>query len=117
MCTVVSLVCTMTLDRPVLKDTRWIWVQPKSHVNKQRYRPCINCGACVDACPVRLMPNFLGRYCEFMRFDEAVSQFDLWTCIDCGLCAHVCPSRIPLVQWINYGKRELRLREKQDGKD
>jgi electron transport complex protein RnfC len=102
-----------SLDRPVLKDTRWVWVQTRHAGVWKKYRACINCGACVEICPVRLMPNFLGRYCEFMRFEEAAESYDLWTCIDCGLCAHVCPSRIPLVQWINYGKRELSLKEKE----
>ncbi|MFH1242406.1 MAG: 4Fe-4S dicluster domain-containing protein [Pseudomonadota bacterium] len=104
-----------SLDRPVLKDTRWVWVQAKEQVIKEKYRACINCGECVHVCPVGLMPNFLGRFCEFGKFEEAASQFDLFTCIDCGLCAYVCPSRRPLVQFINYGRMELSLKEKEHG--
>ena len=103
-----------SLDRPVLKDTRWLWVEPEGHVIKDKYRACINCGECVDVCPVRLMPNFLGKFCEFSRFEEAASEYDLYTCIDCGLCAYVCPSRRPLVQFLNYGKQELTLKEKEN---
>jgi electron transport complex protein RnfC len=101
-----------SLDRPVLKDTRWLWVQPEAQVIKDKYRACINCGDCVEVCPVRLMPNFLGKYCEFGKYEEAASKFDLYTCIDCGLCAYVCPSRRPLVHFMDFGKRELSLREK-----
>ena len=104
-----------SLDRPVLKDTRWLWVQPEGGVVKDTYRACINCSRCVDVCPVRLMPNFLGRFCEFAQYEEAAAQYDLWTCIDCGVCAYVCPSRRPLVHFINLGKRELILKEKSNG--
>lgn len=104
----------LSLDRPILKDTRWVWVQPEEEVVTQKYRACINCGDCVDICPVNLMPNSLGRYCEFCKYEEAASQYDLFTCIECGLCAYVCPSRRPLVHFIRFGKWELSLKEKED---
>ncbi len=103
-----------SLDRPVLKDTHYLWVQPEEQVVKDRYRACINCGDCVDACPMRLMPNFLGRFCEFCKYEEAAKQYDLFTCIECGLCAYVCPSRRPLIQFIKLGKLELSNREKEN---
>jgi len=103
-----------SLDRPVLKDTHYLWVQPEEEVVKDRYRACINCGDCVDACPVQLMPNFLGRFCEFCKYEEAAKQYDLFTCIECGLCAYVCPSRRPLIHFIKLGKRELSNREKEN---
>lgn len=102
-----------SMDRPVLKDTRLLWLKPREQVIEDKYRACINCGDCVDVCPVGLMPNFLGKFCEFGKYEEAADKYDLWTCIECGLCAFVCPSRRPLVQFINFGKRELTLREKE----
>jgi electron transport complex protein RnfC len=99
-----------SLQRPVLKDTRWIWVQPEEKTDINKYRACINCGDCVDICPVRLMPNVLGNHCEFCRFEEAAGRHDLFTCIECGLCAYVCPSKRPLVHFIKYGKWELSLK-------
>ena len=98
-----------SLERPVLKDTRWLWVQPEAQVVKDKYRPCINCGDCVDICPVRIMPNFLGKFCEFCKYEEAAHQYDLFTCIECGLCAYVCPSRRPMVHFIKMAKWELSL--------
>jgi len=103
-----------SLDRPVLKDTRWLWVQPEDQVVKEKYRACINCGDCVDVCPMHLMPNFLGKFCEFNKYEEAAGQYDLFTCIECGLCAYVCPSRRPLVHFIKLGKQELSLKEKEN---
>ena len=98
-----------SLERPVLKDTHWLWVQPEAQVVKDKYRPCINCGDCVDICPVRIMPNFLGKFCEFCKYEEAAQQYDLFTCIECGLCAYVCPSRRPMVHFIKMAKWELSL--------
>ncbi len=105
-----------SLERPVLKDTHSLWVQPEGQVVKEKYCACINCGDCVDVCPVRLMPNFLGKFCEFCKYEEAAHNYDLFTCIECGLCAYVCPSRRPMVHFIKMGKWELSLKGKQDAK-
>jgi electron transport complex protein RnfC len=102
-------IAQFSLERPVLKDTRWLWVQPETQVVKDKYRPCINCGDCVDVCPVHVMPNFLGKFCEFCHYEEAAQSYDLFTCIECGLCTYVCPSRRPMVHFIKMGKWELAL--------
>jgi electron transport complex protein RnfC len=106
-----------SLDAPILKDTRWVWVQPEASVITEKYRSCISCGDCVDICPVRVMPNFLGKLCEFGQYEEAASQYDLYTCIECGLCTYVCPSRRPMVHFIKYGKWELALKEKENASE
>ena len=110
-------VAQFSLESPVLKDTRWLWVQSEESVLTEKYRSCINCGDCVDVCPVRVMPNFLGKFCEFGQYEEAANQYDLYTCIECGLCAFVCPSRRPMVHFIKFGKWELALKEKENANE
>jgi electron transport complex protein RnfC len=68
--------------------------------------PCIGCGACIDACPVGLQPQELGRNAEF-GFFERNRELGLASCIRCGLCAYVCPSGRPLLQWIELTLAEL----------
>ena len=109
-------IAQFSLERPVLKDTRWVWVQPEARVVKDKYRACINCGDCVDICPVHVMPNFLGKFCEFCKYEEAAQQYDLFSCIECGLCSYVCPSRRPMVHFIKMGKWELSLTGTEDEK-
>ena len=42
---------------------------------------CINCGACVDECPVEAISEGDGKH--VINADE---------CIDCGACAAACPT-------------------------
>jgi len=41
---------------------------------------CINCGACVDACPVSAIEQKGAKY-----------EIDIDKCIMCGGCAGMCP--------------------------
>jgi electron transport complex protein RnfC len=68
--------------------------------------PCINCGNCVDACPVDLQVQLIGRYSEFGLFQQA-GELEVEHCIDCGLCATVCIARRPLLQLIRLARWEL----------
>jgi electron transport complex protein RnfC len=70
------------------------------------YRECINCGRCVQACPVRLVPGVLSMYCARDRFREAAAQ-GLLTCLECGCCDYVCPSRRPMVHLFRHAKHQL----------
>lgn len=68
--------------------------------------PCIRCGDCADACPVRLQPQELLRLLR--HGDQAgAGVLGLADCIECGCCAYVCPSQIPLVDWYRSGKSAL----------
>jgi Na+-translocating ferredoxin:NAD+ oxidoreductase RnfC subunit len=61
--------------------------------------PCIRCGWCVEACPVRIHPAALLQAAQDNDKPMA-SRFGLHACIQCGICNYVCPSRLPLLQGI-----------------
>jgi electron transport complex protein RnfC len=91
------------LEVPVIKATSGIICETSQRVMQFDSSPCIRCGACIDACPMNLLPTRLARLSEMKKIDEA-ADLGIQNCIECGSCAFACPSHIPLVQWIRVGK-------------
>jgi electron transport complex protein RnfC len=102
---------------PVVKTTNCILVNsviadvPLPSRNNHAL-PCIRCGACADACPMRLLPQQLYWYAKAKDFDK-VQEFNLFDCIECGCCDYVCPSHIPLVQYYRYAKTMIWNQERE----
>lgn len=65
--------------------------------------PCISCGRCIEACPMKLVPSEMSQFIESEDFEgaEAINVMD---CIECGCCAFECPAQRPLVQHMRQGK-------------
>jgi electron transport complex protein RnfC len=75
-------------------------------------KPCIHCGYCVDVCPQNLHPIWIAEAAD--RGDsQKTRELDISACIDCGLCSYVCPSKIPVMEQIQAGKREIREEQLQ----
>lgn len=102
---------TYSEDLPVESGTDGIVVQADAQSAQVTDYPCINCGECVRACPMKIPVNMLVRFLEARLYEEAAALYDLHCCIECGLCAYVCVSRIPIFQYIKLGKYELGLIE------
>lgn len=92
---------------PVLKGTSGILVMTREDIKLEDFRACIRCGRCVQACPIRLLPNMYSVLAEAGQSKEAEKYYVL-DCIECGCCTYVCPSRRPIVQQIRYIKAEMR---------
>lgn len=94
------------LQVPLIQQTEAVIFQGEQDFQPFEDEPCINCGRCVQSCPMRLFPNELSRACEYGRFEEAEAK-DLFRCIECGICSYVCPVRRPMVHLLRFGKNEL----------
>jgi electron transport complex protein RnfC len=101
-----------TLDVPIVKGTGGILVFPKEEVSIEESRACIRCCACIEACPVGLLPNMLSVTAEVLNFTEAKKYHPL-ACIECGCCSYVCPSRRPIVHQIRHIKMDLASNKKK----
>jgi electron transport complex protein RnfC len=85
------------------------WVPVKKVANTNLHgeeRPCIQCGWCARACPVRIIPQLIYRQAR-ISVDEALVRYGAFNCIDCNLCTLVCPSKIPLARHIAEAKTKL----------
>jgi electron transport complex protein RnfC len=95
-----------TTNVPVLKGTSGIVVLPSEMAKTEKVLPCVRCGKCVEACPMRLMPVWIAAYAE-NGFIEDAEKMRATDCIECGSCTYECPSRRPLVQTIKLAKAEI----------
>ena len=101
-----------TAQVPIIKGTSGILVLSKKELPSGESNHCINCGMCVRACPMHLIPSSLGTYCEKDLFEEAEAA-NILNCIECGSCVYVCPANRHLVQMIKYGKSAVLAAKKQ----
>ncbi|MBN2040853.1 MAG: 4Fe-4S dicluster domain-containing protein [Spirochaetes bacterium] len=97
-------------DFPVQKNASGIMVQGKKDVVDLTPQPCLNCGECVKVCPQNLQVNMLTRYSEFSIFDRC-KELNIADCIECGMCAYVCTSHKPIVQYLQFAKKQLSIIE------
>lgn len=104
----------LDLETPVTKGTSGILALTSAEVKHSRTHPCIGCGSCIAACPLRLNPTRLYKLVDHMELDTAVEE-GLMDCKECGCCGYTCPSHLPLVQGMRLGK-QLHIREKRGSK-
>jgi len=94
-------------DAPIIKGTTGIVVLTERESKPRRSYPCIQCGRCLDACPMFLNPSLLGQLAQAGSYEEMAGA-SLADCVLCGCCSYVCPSNIPLSQMFALSKTGLR---------
>ena len=91
---------------PVIKGTSGILFLSREIDSIQREN-CISCGACVDVCPMGLLPLYFEKYYSDGKIKKLL-RLNIESCIECGACEYACPSRVPLISSIKNGKAEIR---------
>jgi electron transport complex protein RnfC len=95
--------CTLSdVNVPVIKTTSGLLVLDAS-TPALRTWPCINCGHCIHACPINLVPSRIAKYVEKENY-EGAQEWNVMDCMECGSCAYICPAKINLVHWMKLGK-------------
>ncbi|MFB0528192.1 MAG: RnfABCDGE type electron transport complex subunit C, partial [bacterium] len=94
-----------TLDVPLIKGTSGVLILSEAETFPEG--DCIRCSKCIDVCPVNLMPTVIAQHVKQKDW-AVVRKYSPFDCMECGACAYVCPAKIPLVQYIKWGKEEVR---------
>ncbi len=100
-----------SLDLPISKSSSGILLLAPEQLFQYTSEPCINCGACVDVCPMKILPGPLSVQIENECFDDA-ENWRVMDCIECGCCAYACPANRPLVQHFKRAKMEIMARRR-----
>ena len=83
----------------------------KSYQKNRPVSPCIQCGACLEACPLYLNPAQLGKLAGAREYEVMETEYNLNDCFECGSCSYVCPANIPLTQYFRIAKSINRERQ------
>lgn len=98
-----------SLDIPITKYVKSVYVISKKHSSDLNVFDCINCGNCRRACTNYVLPDYIFNHAiNFDSFNEDEVAM-ISRCIDCSSCNMVCPSRLPLSQMINSLKEKYQL--------
>ncbi|MGN1368137.1 MAG: electron transport complex subunit RsxC [Aristaeellaceae bacterium] len=95
---------------PMTKGTSGVLALGKEAAEKAE-NPCINCGRCVQACPMRLVPTKLDMLVRAGNIEEA-EKCGVMNCLECGACTFACPAKRLLTQSCRTGKRIINARKK-----
>ena len=95
------------LGFPITKGTNCILVKNARTIKES---DCINCGRCVDVCPMGLQPTLYPKYVKKGRYSDC-KEFYVENCVECGACTYACPAGIPIVQYIKTAKKEINKRK------
>lgn len=107
-----------SLDTPVLKMTNAVIAFNEKDARPPKTTACINCGECVNHCPLRLDPREISKAYK-LDLCEDLKKLCADLCMECGCCAYVCPAKRQIVQTNKLAKAKLNkyLREQKTEKE
>lgn len=100
-----------SLDMPVSKNSSALLAFKKDPLKNMKTTNCINCGRCVEACPINLVPTRMYKAAKVDNYEEYIKLNGL-ECIMCGSCSYVCPAKLPLTPYFTYMRGAVRNYQK-----
>lgn len=95
------------LNAPVVKNTNGlICLTGQERRQNTQETVCIQCGKCVSACPMHLVPAFIGRALRQNELHK-LPKLHPEDCLECGCCSYICPARIPLLELVRQARETL----------
>ncbi|MCQ2551869.1 MAG: electron transport complex subunit RsxC [Clostridia bacterium] len=98
-------------DFAILKSNNAVLCFDGTFAQQNKETACINCGRCVNGCPMNLMPARLSRAYKDKNVDM-LREYNVMTCMDCGCCTYSCPAR----KQLNFEIKQAKLLVMEDDK-
>ena len=92
------------LNVSVIKTSAGLLCMSKDYLFKPT--ACIRCGACMEVCPIRLLPVRLAELAAADK-EEEFRRLHGMECLGCGSCSYVCPARRALAPSIQSMRKRL----------
>ncbi len=92
------------VEDPIVKVANAVLVFDEKSAVLPEPSACINCGRCMEKCPVGISVAEVDKVMHIKNEDrraKLVIETGVRQCVDCGCCSYVCPANRPLLQ-INW---------------
>lgn len=93
-----------SVDDPIVKVSNAVLVFDEKSAVLPEASACINCGRCMEKCPVGISVAMVDRAMNIKNEDRRAKMLidtGVRQCVDCACCSYVCPANRPLLQ-INW---------------
>ena len=93
-----------SIDDPIVKVANAVLAFDEKSAVLPETSACINCGRCIEKCPVGISVAEVDRVMKVSDEDrraQLLIDTGVRQCVDCACCSYVCPAHRPLLQ-INW---------------
>lgn len=91
-----------SVDDPIVKVANAVLAFDEKDAVLPEPSACINCGRCMEKCPMGISVADVGRAMTVKDKDKMAKlliQTGVRQCVDCACCNYVCPANRPLLQY------------------